>query len=78
MEYLPTYILGICLIYILYMWREDRRQVSEERRDLYDRIMSPTLTDYKVNTEPEEEEEEEVDEEEIVPVEEAKEEIMNG
>ena len=62
-------ILVATLVYVLI-------QQQKERADLYDRIMSHSIVEYKDNIDLEENEE---DEEEVeIPLEEAREDIQNG
>lgn len=52
--------------------------MSKERKDLYDRLQAGTLTQYKEHAEAPNETNEAIIEDETVPLDEAKEELING
>lgn len=86
MEVIANYILGLITLFIIYMWYCDKKSFEKEReyaacerKDLYDRIMSPSIVEYKNNTSPEEENLKKNEDEEIdAELEEVKEALLNG
>lgn len=85
LEFLPTYLLGLVIIFVLYLWYQDkqqmaseRQQFAKERKDLYDRIMSGTITTYKENATPDVENEQPEENPDLIDLNDAKEELING
>ncbi len=50
---LALFFLVVILLYVLYLWHEDNKSNAAQREALYDRIMSPSIKEYKDNTTPE-------------------------